>query len=259
MTPIFITNPELIRFAIVLFRVSGIMVFAPFFSGQSFPYQVRIVFSLVAALVLVPSMPLSALPAEFGLGQLAGFLLSEILLGMVIGIVASFVFAGMQMAGQIISFQLGFSLINLIDPQTAVESPVFSFLQNYIGLLFFLLLNGHHWFFRAVNESFRYLPVGGIQLRAPLVEHVIRLSSQVFIIGLKIAGPVLIVTILCDVVMGITGRIAPQIPIFIVGMPMKILVGFGCLSFSFYFLPHLLEKVFSSFYETLFLLVRTMT
>lgn len=259
MTPFFISNAEIIRFAIVLFRVSGIMVFAPFFSGQSFSSQIRIVFSFVAALVLAPSMPLSALPAEFGLGQLAGFLLSEILLGMMLGIVASFVFAGMQMAGQIISFQLGFSLINLIDPQTEVEATVFSFLQNYIGLLFFLLLNGHHWFFRAVNESFSYLPVGGIQLRAPLLEHVIRLSSQILVIGLQIAGPVITVTVLCDVVLGIVGRIAPQIPVFIVGMPLKILIGFGCLSFSFYFLPRLLEKVFSSLYETLFVLVRTMT
>jgi hypothetical protein len=91
------------------------------------------------------------------------------------------VFAGFQFAGQIVSFQLGFSVINVIDPQTQVESSVFSFLQNYLGLLFFLLINGHHWFLLAINQSFSLLPVGGAHIQAPLIEYLIRLSAELLI------------------------------------------------------------------------------
>jgi flagellar biosynthetic protein FliR len=258
MAPIFFSTAEIVRFAIVLLRLSGIMLFAPFFSSQSVPMQIRAAFALVAAFVLAPSLPLSAIPSEFGLGSLTGLVAGEILSGVLLGLAASCIFAGFQFAGQAISFQLGFSLINQIDPQTNVEAPVFSFMQNYIGLLFFLLINGHHWFLQAINESFGALPVGGVHIQTPVIEWLLYLSSQIFVIGLRIAGPVMIVTIITDVVLGIIGRAAPQIHIIIVGLPLKTLVGFACLSFSFYFLPRYLEDVFSVLFKSLFSLIGAM-
>ncbi len=259
MAPLLFSNAEIIRFVIVLLRLSGIMLFAPFFNSQSVPMQIRAAFALVAAFVLAPSLPLTSIPAEFGLSSIAGIAAGEILSGVLIGLAAACIFTGFQLAGQIISFQLGFSLINQIDPQTNVEAPVFSFIQNYIGLLFFLLINGHHWFLLAINQSFGALPVGGVRIHEPVIEWLIYLSSQLFVIGLRIAGPVIAVTVIADVVIGIIGRAAPQIHIIIVGMPLKVLVGFGCLSFSFYFLPRYLENVFSMLFKTLFSLVRAMS
>jgi flagellar biosynthesis protein FliR len=258
MAPLFFSTAEIIRFAIVLLRLSGIMVFAPFFSSQSVPMQIRAVFALVATLVLTPSLPSASVPTELGLSSIAGVAAGEILTGVLLGFVASAIFAGFQFAGHIISLQLGFSLINQIDPQTNVEVSVFSFLQNYMGLLLFLLINGHHWFLLAINESFGALPVGGVQIHGPVIEQLIHLTGDIFVIGLRIAGPVLIVSIIADVVMAIIGRAAPQIHIVIVSMPLKILVGFGCLSLSFYFLPRYLESVYSTLFKTLFSFVRVM-
>ena len=257
MTPFLFSTAEIARFLIVLLRISGIMVLAPLFSSQSIPVPIRIAFGLVASLVLAPSLPLQALPAELNLGSIPVLFLSEILFGFVLGLAAACVFAGFQFAGQVISFQLGFSLINVIDPQTEVESSVFSFFQSYIGLLFFLLINGHHWFLLAVNESFTSLPIGGFQIQGPLAEYLIRLSADLLVIGLRIAGPVIAVSVVADIVMGIIGRAAPQINILIVGMPLKTLIGFGCLSFTFYFLPRYLEGIYSALYKTLFSLVHT--
>jgi flagellar biosynthesis protein FliR len=258
MTSFPISIEEILRFVIVLMRITGLMLFAPFFSSQSIPTQSRIIFALLLTLALTPVLPLKAIPHDSGLSVIAPLFLSEIMFGVILGLAASFVFAGVQFAGQIISFQLVFSLINLIDPQSNVEAPVFSFLQNYIALLFFLLMNGHHWFLLAVNESFKSLPVGGIQLSAPIMESLIHLSAQILIIGLRIAGPVLAVSVITDVVMGVIGRASPQVNIMIVGMPLKLLVGFACLSFSFYFVPRLLETIYTSLYKTLFSLVHMM-
>jgi flagellar biosynthetic protein FliR len=195
MAPILISTAEIVRFGIVLVRLSGIMIFAPFFSNMSVPLQIRAVFTLVAAIVLSPALPLHSIPAELGLSSLTAVLANEFMVGAVLGFAASFIFAGFQFAGQIISFQLGFSLINVIDPQTQVEAPVFSFINDYIGLLFFLLINGHHWFLLAISESFKFLPVGGLHLQAPLLAYIIRLSSQILVIGIRIAGPIIAITI----------------------------------------------------------------
>lgn len=249
---------DIFRFAVVFFRVCGIMVFAPFFNIRSFPYQVRIAFALVSTLALYPAANLGALPQEFGMSSILAFAFSETLLGMVLGLAASFVFAAMQFAGQIISFQLGFSLINLIDPQSEVEMSVFSFFENYLGLLFFLLISGHHWFLLAVSESFSYLPVQGMHLSGPIVQEMILLSSKIIVTGVQIAAPVLAITIIADTVIGIIGRAAPQINILIVGMPLKTLIGFACLGISFYFLPALLGGAFIRLSESMFTLLHAM-
>ncbi len=259
MEPSLISTAEIIRFVIVLLRISGIMLFAPFFGNQSVPLQIRAAFVLVTAYVLAPSLPISAIPEGIGLGGITGLAAGEILSGILLGFAASCVFAGMQFAGQVISFQLGFSLINQFDPQTSVQAPVFSFLHNYVGLLFFLLINGHHWFLLAISESFGPLPIGGFRIQGSFLQWMIELSAQVFVIGLRIAGPVILVTIIVDIVLGIIGRAAPQIQIIIVGMPLKILVGLGCLSFSFYFLPRYLSSIYSSLHKTLFSLVQAMS
>ena len=235
---------QIMGFAVVLFRVAGIMFFAPFYGSGAFPVQIKAVLALLMALTLAPMMPASQLPADFSFGQIVGIILGETLIGMVLGLTASFIFGGLQLAGQIIGFQLGFSLVNVIDPQTAVETSTVSILNNFIGLTLFLLVNGHHWFFQAVSESLRYLPAGGVHLRGPLVEEVLQLSGQMFVSGLRIAGPVVAVTLIADVVIGIIGRAAPQINILIVGMPVKTLVGLAAMSISFYFLPAYLGELF---------------
>jgi flagellar biosynthesis protein FliR len=259
MTSISFPIEDIYRFAVVFVRMTGIMLFAPFFGSQSIPIQSRIVFALVLTLVMTPALPLNSIPAHLDMSAIPPLFFSEILFGVIMGLAASFVFAGIQFAGQVISFQLGFSVINLIDPQSNVESPVFSFLQNYIGLLFFLMMNGHHWFLQAVDESFRFLPIGGLHINGPLAQMMLRLSADILTIGLRIAGPVLAVTIITDIVMAVIGRAAPQISIFIVAMPLKLLVGFASLSFSFYFVPYFLESIYGSLAKTLLSLVHSMT
>lgn len=231
-------------FAVVLFRVAGIMVFAPFYNGSAFPVQVKVILPLMVALVLAPVVPQAQLPSEYGLAQVITAVLGEIVIGIVLGLAASFIFGGLQLAGQIMGFQLGFSIINVMDPQTAVETSVISILNNFIGLMLFLLVNGHHWFFLAVSESLSYLPVGGVHLNGPLVEEVLRLSGRIFVSGLRIAGPVVAVTIISDIVLGLIGRAAHQVNILIVGMPVKTLVGLAAMSIAFYFLPAFLGASF---------------
>ncbi len=258
MEAVLIPTREVFRFIVVLSRVAGIMVFAPIFSARAVPIQVKIAFALVSSVAMMPAASNVQIPENVGTYTVLNSAFGELLVGMVLGFVATLIFDAMQMAGQLISFNLGFSIINLIDPQSDVEVSVFGLLENYLGLIFFLLINGHHWFFLAVSDSFGYLPVQGIHLQGPVVQEIVRLSSHVLTAGVQIAAPVLAVTIICDVVLGIIGRAAPQIQILIVGMPLKTLVGFTCLSISFYFLPHLFGRLFMQLYRDLFTIMRAL-
>jgi flagellar biosynthetic protein FliR len=146
---------------------------------------------------------------------------------------------------------MGFAMINLIDPDSSVNMPIFSFLLNYIGLLMFLMINGHHFFLLTVHQSFTTLPVGGFTLSGPLVNQIAGFSANVLVIGVKIAGPLIVTLIILDVIVGIIGRTAPQIHVMVLGMPLKILVGFFILSVSLYFLPRYLESLFLPLSRTL--------
>ena len=235
---------EVLRFIIVLARLSGIMLVAPFFSAGYVPLQVRVVFTLFATLALTQALPLGNIPLEPGLGSIAVILFFEVLFGVVVGFTAFCLFAGLQMAGQIIAFKMGFAMINLIDPQSDVNMPIFSFLLNYVGLLLFLLVNGHHFFLLAVHESFTKIPVGGFVFNGPLLKQIVGFTASIFVIGIKIAGPLIVVVIIVDVVVGIIGRTAPQLHVMVIGMPLKILVGLALLSVSLYFMPRFLESMF---------------
>jgi flagellar biosynthesis protein FliR len=129
--------------------------------------------------------------------------------------------------------------------------PIFSFILNYIGLLLFLLINGHHFFLLAVHESFTALPVGGFTLTGPLVNQIVGFTASIFTIGIKIAGPIIVVIIVVDVIVGLIGRAAPQIHVLVVGMPLKILVGFATLSVSLYFMPRYFESLFLTLSRTI--------
>ncbi len=246
------STAEVIRFTVMLCRVGGVMIFAPFYGSASIPMQIRVVATLVISAALAPSLPLAQIPSNMSLFQAITLMLGEVLIGTVLGLVSQFIFAGMQLAGQVISFQLGFAIIHVIDPQSEVETPVFSFLENYLGLLFYLLINGHHWLFLAVSNSLNYFPVNGIHIQGSFVAEVIQISSQTMISGVQIAAPVIAVTIIADIILGIIGRATPQIHILIVGMPLKTLVGFSCLGISFYFLPNYFGRLFATLHRDIF-------
>jgi flagellar biosynthetic protein FliR len=149
------------------------------------------------------------------------------------------------------AFTMGFAMINLIDPQTQVNMPIFSFLLNYIGLLIFVIINGHHFFLMAVHQSFTTLPVGGFVLDGPLVNQLIGFTASLFTIGVKIPGPVIVVNTIVIIVVGLIGRTAPQIHVLVVGMPLKILAGLAILSVSLYFIPRYLEGLFLALSRTI--------
>jgi flagellar biosynthesis protein FliR len=231
-----------ISFFFILARLGGLMVFAPFFSSFAIAPTVRIGLTLAFGVALFPVLAprLPAVPDDPVM--LVLLLGGEMLIGMVLGIVGQVFFAVLQVAGQLISFQMGFAIINIIDPQTQTQFSVIGVLQNVVGMIVFISVDAHHWYIDVICQSYAVaLPLGAGRWDALLGE-LMRLSSQIFVVGFKLAAPLALVLLMVDFMLGLIGRAAPQVQILIVGMPVKNMVGFVLLLGGFnFFLPFMIR------------------
>jgi flagellar biosynthetic protein FliR len=142
------------------------------------------------------------------------------------------VFAGLQLGGELASFQMGLSMANVVDPQSEVNSPVVSQFLYLLGMVLFLSVDGHHWFFQAVGQSFLLLAPGEFHLQPALYRHFLYLMGNLFVIGVKIAAPVLAVLIFTQIAMGILAKAVPQVNILMTSFPLTIGIGLLFLAFS---------------------------
>lgn len=224
------TEQAFIRFLLVTLRITGLLTTAPVFQSRSLPSLVRMGLVFALSLVLTPVIPgtveVSSLPV---LGLLA---LQELLAGMVMGFMVNMAFSAVQVAGQLIDVPMGFGMVNVLDPQTGIRMPVIGQLQQIIALWIFLLVDGHHLLLRALIESYQFLPVGGTPFFLRGTALVIRGFSSMFLLGFTIALPIVGVLFLTSIGLGILVRLIPQVNVFMVGYPLKILIGFILLWLS---------------------------
>jgi flagellar biosynthetic protein FliR len=206
-----LTELILMRGALIFVRVAGAMSFAPFFSGSGVQAQTKAVLALLITALLYPtcSIPVAAV-TPIGWSKIA---LGETILGLAIGLCLQFILEGAQLAGQVAGFQFSFSLVNIIDPNTNVDTPVLSVFHQFFAVLFFLQLNVHHWILRGLARSFDYVPVGSV-------------------------------TMVLDVSVGFLTKASPQLPAMLFSIPLKSLVGYGVLAIGIGLWPAIFEKQF---------------
>jgi flagellar biosynthetic protein FliR len=227
----------------VALRIGGLLIFAPFLGDRAIPNRIKAGLLIVLTALLVPVMPVQ--PVLTGPVDWARMVLSEGLVGLLMALSLSAVFEGMQFAGQLSGIQLGLSLATLFDPQSEADSPALSVFYNLITLLFFLQLDIHHWVLRALSRSFDYLPVGSL-VATPLVSReLVRVVGSLFVLGIQIAAPVLLATMMIDLVLGFLSKASPQLPVLLFGIPVKNLTGYALLMAAVTLWPGILERRFA--------------
>jgi flagellar biosynthetic protein FliR len=226
---------RLVVFVLALARVGGLFVMAPILGSRVAPVRVRAVVAFFLAFAMLPVVPAdaaTAIAADAGPIRLAAALALEIAIGLTIGLVAQFVFGGVQMAGQLTGIQMGVGLSNLIDPQTQEHITSLAQWQNLMALLVFLGVDGHHLLIRAVAESFTMVPIGGGFPATDGLGRVLALAGGIFVVALRIAAPVLVLLLLVNGAMGVLAKVIPQLNVFIVGFPLNVGVGLFMLAAS---------------------------
>ena len=228
---------------IIGLRVAGMMSFAPFLGNISTPIAVRAGFTLALTALLYPvtTVPRLALP-PLAWTRLA---LGEAVLGIAMGLCVQFIFEGAQLAGQVGGFQFAFSLVNVIDPTTNVDTPVLSTFHQLVVLLLFLQFDVHHWILRGLAKSFDYVPPGAFLIGPLALRDFLYDAGAMWLTGLQLATPILLATVLIDVTIGFLSKAAPQMSAIYLSIPLKILVGYMVLSIALRIWPVFFEREFA--------------
>lgn len=222
-------------FFLVLVRVATIIQLLPIFGSQSIPVQIKIGFSLILTVLLFPAVMLSNPQID----QLLTFpftlllVVREVLIGLAIGYTASLLFTAVQFAGKLVDTEMGFAFVELVDPFTNEPVTVWGQLQIILFTILFLVMNGHYFFILAIQKSFEVLPLmAGHLPDGRVITHLLGITGSIFVLALKFSAPIYVTLILTEVALGVVARTVPQMNIFFVGMPLKIVVGLGAAVLS---------------------------
>jgi flagellar biosynthetic protein FliR len=231
---IFGFNPgDMLSFFLTLFRISIVLFLLPFFGGSSIPNPVKGALVIVLSLAVWPqlSFPGGMMPSS-GF-NIALMLIGEVLLGLILGLAVNFLFGAVQFGGQIIGFQMGFAMVNVVDPISGTSNAVTAHFLYMCTMLTFLVLNGHLQLINAVGMSFELIPPGGLLFTPSLTTQFIEFSATMFTLAIRIAAPIMVALFLVDLSLALISRAAPQMHVLILGFPIKISVGFLFLGMLF--------------------------
>lgn len=246
-------------FLLMLTRITGIFMISPFFGSMNVPIYFRAGTALAFAAVLFPVVDeLGIASAPESLLMYGAALLSELFVGWLIGFVAFVSFSAINMAGKIMDMQVGFAIVNVMDPTSGQQIPLIgSFLYN-LSVIIFLVVNGHHIIIAALAESFRAVPLLTAELSLSLPVIFTDFTAGIFLTGMKIALPVTFAILLTNTGLGILARTMPQLNIFVVGLPMHIIIGLGMLMMVMPFYVLFLDVLFNEMYGNINIALRAL-
>ncbi|MFD1862081.1 flagellar biosynthetic protein FliR [Planococcus chinensis] len=248
MEPFLASLPYLL---LVLVRITSFFVVAPLFSMKGVPNHLKLGLAAFLALIAWSSLETGEpIPLDV---YYVGMVIKEFAVGIALGFTAALVLYTVQIAGAFIDFQMGFAIASVMDPQTGTQVPIIGHFKYILALLFLLTVDGHHMMLDGLMRSLQVFPVGTLEVAAEfgdIAQFVTNLFTDMFLIALQIALPIVGALFLVDVALGILAKTVPQLNIFAVGFPLKIFTGFVLLMFSmpifFYILQSLFEKIMVS-------------
>ena len=245
-------------FMIVFVRMSGLMLTMPVLGSSTLPRHVRIGLIAVISYIVYTVSPIPAVGLGISLWKFSLILAGELAVGLTIGFATQLIFTAVQVAGQVIGFQMGFAIVNVMDPATNQQVSVTAQFQNIMALLIFLAISGHHWLISASAASFDLIPIMGFAPKAGLVEMMLGLTKNVFVTAVKIGAPVMAALFLLNVALGLVARTVPQMNVFIVGFPLQISIGLFMIGVTAPVFLHLFKNSMLDIYTNIITLMRLM-
>jgi flagellar biosynthetic protein FliR len=239
----FLNVNEISFFALVLARLAGIFSAIPLFGGERAPRMIRVALVLVMTLVCYPVLKtkIPQLPADTP--SLVILIIRETLIGISLGLLSRIIFSAVEFCGQLVGMQMGFSMSSMFDPSMG-QVPLLATFQMLLAMLLFLTLEIHHVFIRAIVESYQVMPPGTWHMSGGLLKFIVMLTTGMFVLGVKLAAPVMVALLAVSVVLGIMARSFPQMNIFMVSMPLNIGIGLLVLGLSLLIFMHTLQVSF---------------
>ncbi len=212
-------------FFLVLLRVSTLLFLMPVFGSRTLPMPLKAAMSMVLALLLTPIVPVPEALFPSTVVGMGIVVISELFIAMTLALFLRMVFAGLQIAGQMVGIQMGLSVANVMDPQSGIQSVIVAQFAYMIALLLFLAAGGHHAILRVLLESFEILPPGQMVLSKSAYDIVMAMGHEMFILSIKLMAPVMGILLLSQVALGILAKLVPQINMLIVSFNLNVALG----------------------------------
>lgn len=235
-------------FFLTLARLLPILALAPFLGSQNVPMTIRVMFGVALTAIFLPQNLLTVHQSiPFGMGFVA-LTIKELLIGAIIGFLSSVPFYIAQMSGSLIDFQRGASSLQVTDPTTKSQTGAIGILYNLVLIALFYSLNGPFFFFDGVATSYQMIPVDHFtnpeifNMKNPFWKMAFQIAQTMFTLCIQLAAPSLIGILLMDMFLGIANRLAPQVQIVFLGIPLKSWVGLALLTAAWAFIIQVMGK-----------------
>jgi flagellar biosynthesis protein FliR len=236
--------PSLLSAAVlVMVRISGLMVFAPLFSSAAIAPRIKAGFVVATTVLLAPVV--GTLPHARVQLDMAG-LLGELAVGLTFGFALNLILETLMFAGQMIGMEFSFSLVNLMDPNSNIQTPVLGQLLSWLGLLVLIGAGLDRSLLAAVMRSFAVVPVGAAVMKAGTGAALAAMTGGVFLAGLQLSAPVIAAALTVEIVVALVGRLSPQLPVMVVSIPLKTLISYAVLIGSLAVWPAWIERHFTA-------------
>jgi flagellar biosynthesis protein FliR len=229
-------------FLLIFIRVGVILFILPFFNSKTIPVIAKVGLTFIITILLYPVTTVQMMDLPKNTLGLAQLILGEIIVAMILGMMVQVLFEGVKIMGQLVGFQTGFSIANVIDPQSGAQVSILSNMAYLMAMVLFLILNGHHILLNALRESFEIIQIGTLRLNRDLMREMINHMSQMFVIGIKIGAPAIAALIFTKIVFGLVTKLIPQMNIMIVAFPLQIIIGLIFFGVSLRLLLVIMEK-----------------
>lgn len=220
---------------LVSLRLGALLLLTPILYAAGMPPTVRVLVVVGLAVALALGLPATAVPAGVfeHPGQLLGAAVRELALGSTLALGVFAAFGAISFAGRLIDVQIGFGMAQVLDPATQRQIPILQSAFDHVGVLAFFLINGHHALLRAVAYTLERFPPGRPWPLAAAAPMIAKQMGALFSLGFALAAPVVACLLLVELGMGVVARNLPQINMFVIGIPAKIVVGLILLSLWF--------------------------
>jgi flagellar biosynthetic protein FliR len=248
---------DALLFLAILFRVSTALIMLPILGHRMIPARIRVVMAVGLSLLMAVSCREHAVWLGENRALFPLLLAREIMIGMIIGFVMNFIFVGHQIAGRFVDIQMGYGMANVVDPVSSISTSILSRFKGLLAIAIFLSIDGHHLLIQAIHNSLDLVPFEPALIGGAVYEGLLELSAGIFVISMKISAPVVVSLVLADVGIGIMARIMPQMNVFIVGFPVKILLGVGMLIVSVPMVIRMFESLLYELNQDLTMILRS--
>jgi len=216
---------EIKPFLIILIRVGVLIFMFPFFNSRVIPVLAKAGLVLIVTIILFPVIDSRGFEFPNTLCGIFKMITSEFIIGITLGLLIQILFEGIRMMGQVVGFQTGFAITNILDPQSGTQVSILSNMSYLCAIVLFLLLNGHHILLNAIRDSFQIINVGSLSLDGRIFQAILQASGGMFVIAIKIAAPAIAILLFIQVSFGLITKFIPQMNIMIVAFPVQIVMG----------------------------------